>query len=149
MTTGKTIVLTRWTFVGKVMSLVFNMQSRLVIAFLPRRKCLLISWLLSPSAVILNHWCLRIILYTSFSFKNQHFLFTCVHLHLGIYLYMDSNFSTLDLHLLWIMAFLIYSLFSFASLSIFYINGIYLYISYFNFFYMSLKAMLAYIHLKL
>ena len=54
MTTGKTIALTRQTFVGKVMSLLFNMLSRLVIAFLPRRKCLLISWLQSPSAVILE-----------------------------------------------------------------------------------------------
>ena len=54
MTTGKTIALTRWTFVGKVMSLLFNMLSRLVIAFLPRRKCFLISWLQSPSAVILE-----------------------------------------------------------------------------------------------
>ena len=54
LTTGKTIALTRWTFVGKVMSLLFNMLSRLVIAFLPRRKCLLISWLQSPSAVILE-----------------------------------------------------------------------------------------------
>ena len=54
MTTGKTIALTRWTFVGKVMSLVFNMLSRLVITFLPRSKCLLISWLQSPSAVILE-----------------------------------------------------------------------------------------------
>ena len=54
MTTGKTIVLTRWTFVGKVMSLVFNMLSRLVITFLPRSTCLLISWLQSPSAVILE-----------------------------------------------------------------------------------------------
>ena len=53
MTTGKTIALTRWTFVGKVMSLLFNMLSRLVITFLPRSKCLLISWLQSPSAVIL------------------------------------------------------------------------------------------------
>ena len=53
MTTGKTIALTRWTFVGKVMSLLFNMLSRLVIAFLPRSKCLLISWLRSPYAVIL------------------------------------------------------------------------------------------------
>ena len=52
MTTGKTIALTRRTFVGKVMSLLFNMLSRLVIAFLPRSKCLLISWLQSPSAVI-------------------------------------------------------------------------------------------------
>ena len=54
MTTGKTIALTRRTFVGKVMSLLFNMLSRLVIAFLPRRKCLLISWLQSWSAVILK-----------------------------------------------------------------------------------------------
>ena len=50
VTTGKTIALTRWTFVGKVMPLHFNMLSRLVIAFLPRSKCLLISWLQSPSA---------------------------------------------------------------------------------------------------
>ena len=54
MTTGKTIDLTRWTFVGKVMSLLFNMLSRFVIAFLPRSKHLLISWLQSPSAVILE-----------------------------------------------------------------------------------------------
>ena len=54
MTTGKTIALTRWTFVGKVMPLLFNMLSRLVIAFLPRSKHLLISWVQSPSAVILE-----------------------------------------------------------------------------------------------
>ena len=54
MTTGKTIALTRWIFVGKVMSLLLNMLSRLVITFLPRSKCLLISWLQSPSAVILE-----------------------------------------------------------------------------------------------
>ena len=52
MTTGKTIALSRWTFAGKVMSLLFNKLSRLVITFLPRSKCLLISWLQSPSAVI-------------------------------------------------------------------------------------------------
>ena len=52
MTTGKTVALSRWTFVGKVMSLLFNMLSRLVITFLPRSKRLLISWLQSPSAVI-------------------------------------------------------------------------------------------------
>ena len=51
MTTRKTIALTRWTFVAKVMSLLFNMLSRLVITFLPKSKCLLISWLQSPSAV--------------------------------------------------------------------------------------------------
>ena len=54
MTTGKTIALTRCTFVGKVMSLLFNMLFRLVIGFLPRSKRLLISWLQSPSAVILE-----------------------------------------------------------------------------------------------
>ena len=54
MTTGKAIALTIWTFFGKVMSLLFNMLSRLIIALLPRRKCLLISWLQSPSAVILE-----------------------------------------------------------------------------------------------
>ena len=54
MTTGKTIVLTRQTFVGKVMSLLLNMLSRLVIAFLLRNKCLLTSWLQSPSAVTLE-----------------------------------------------------------------------------------------------
>ena len=54
MTNGKTIALTRQTFVDKVMSLLFNMLSRLVTAFLPRSKCLLISWLQSPSAVILE-----------------------------------------------------------------------------------------------
>ena len=53
-TTGKTIALTRWTFVSKVMSLLFNILSSLVIAFLPRSKRLLISWLQSPSAVILE-----------------------------------------------------------------------------------------------
>ena len=52
MTTGETIALTRWTFVGKIMSLLFNRLFRLVITFLPRSKCLLISWLQSPSAVI-------------------------------------------------------------------------------------------------
>ena len=58
MTTGKTIALTRWTFVRKVMTLLFNILSRLVITFLPRSKRLLISWLQSPSAVNLepNSW---------------------------------------------------------------------------------------------
>ena len=54
MTTGKTIALTRWNFVGKIMSLLFNMLSRLVITFLPKNKHFLISWLQSPSAVILE-----------------------------------------------------------------------------------------------
>ena len=56
MTTGKTIVLTKWTFVGQVMSLLFNMLSRLIIAFLPRSKCLLISWLQSASALYHLPW---------------------------------------------------------------------------------------------
>ena len=54
MTTGKTIALTRWTFVGKVMSLLFNTLSRFVVVLLLRSKCLLTSWLQSPSAVILE-----------------------------------------------------------------------------------------------
>ena len=54
MTTGKTMTLTRWTTIGKIMSWLFNMLSRFVIAFLPRSKRLLISWLQSPSAVILE-----------------------------------------------------------------------------------------------
>ena len=54
MTTGKTIALTQWTFVDNIMSLLFNMLSSLVITFLPRSKCLLVSWLQSPSAVILE-----------------------------------------------------------------------------------------------
>ena len=54
ITAGKTIALTRWTFVSKIMSLLFNLLSKFVIAFLPRSKCLLISWLQSPSAVILE-----------------------------------------------------------------------------------------------
>ena len=54
MTTGKTIALTRWTLVDKVMSLLLNMLSRVVMSFLPRSKRLLISWLQSPSAVILE-----------------------------------------------------------------------------------------------
>ena len=54
MTTGKTIALTGWTFIGKAMSLLFNMLSRWVITYLPRSECLFISWLQSPSAVILE-----------------------------------------------------------------------------------------------
>ena len=54
MTTAETIALTRWTFVGKITSLLFNILSRFVIAFLPKSKCLLISWLQSPSAVVLE-----------------------------------------------------------------------------------------------
>ena len=81
MTTGKTIALTRWTFVGKIISLLLNMLSRLVITFLPRSKCLLISWLQSPSAVILEYTA------TVFLFKNDDvlgILFT-VNMYVSIY----------------------------------------------------------------
>ena len=67
MTTGKTMALTRQTFVGKIMSLLFNMLSRFVIAFLPRSKCLIISWPKSPSAVFLEPKkikCLTVIKFT-------------------------------------------------------------------------------------
>ena len=67
MTTGKTIALTRWAFVGKVISLLFNMLSRLVITFLPRSKRLLISWLQSLSAVILEPKKIKSITVSTFS----------------------------------------------------------------------------------
>ena len=69
MTTGKTIALTRRTFVDKVMSLLFNMLSRLVITFLPRSKCLLISWLQSPSAVIF--WYMHLNVHCSTVYNSQ------------------------------------------------------------------------------
>ena len=67
MTTGKTIALTRPAFVGKVMSLLFNMLSRFIIAFLPRSKHLLISWLQSPSAVILEPEKIKSVTVSTFS----------------------------------------------------------------------------------
>ena len=69
MTTGKTIALTIWTFVGKVMSLLYNMLSRFVIAFLPRSKSLLISWLQSPSTVILEAKKIKVV--TAFIFYTS------------------------------------------------------------------------------
>ena len=75
MTTGKTIALTGWTFVGKVMSLLFNMLSRLVITFFPRSKRLLISWLQSPSAVIL-HMCVYIYIYLYSSIIKKKIIIT-------------------------------------------------------------------------
>ena len=72
MTTGKTIALTRWTFVGKVISLLFNMLFRLVITFLPRSKRLLISWLQSPSAVILEAKKLKSATLSTFSPSISH-----------------------------------------------------------------------------
>ena len=82
ITTGKTIALTRWTFFDKVMSLLFNMLSRLVITFLPRSKRLLISWLQSPSAVILEPKKIKSVVFPSIchrtgchdlSFRNAEF----------------------------------------------------------------------------
>ena len=67
MTTGKTIALTIWTFVGKVMSLLFNTLSRFVIAFLPRSKHLLVLWLQSPSAVILEPKKMKSVTVSTFS----------------------------------------------------------------------------------
>ena len=67
MTTGKTIALTIWTFVGKVMSLLFNTLSRFVIAFLPRSKHLLVLWLQSPSAVILEPKKIKAVTASTFS----------------------------------------------------------------------------------
>ena len=80
VTTGKTIALTRWTFVGKMMSLLYNMLSRLVIAFLSRSKCLLISWLQSPSAVILEpcFYCLTRICWLTVTSTYLHIV--CGHL---------------------------------------------------------------------
>ena len=70
MTTGKTIALTRWTFVGKVMSQLFNMLSRLVITFLPRSKSLLISWLQSPLWVVMDYFLILIVLWICSLYKK-------------------------------------------------------------------------------
>ena len=78
MTTGETIVLTRWTFVGKVMSLLFKILSRLVITFLPRSKRLLISWLQSPSAVILEPNLSDMQLVCTHSFRILHVSFQII-----------------------------------------------------------------------
>ena len=72
MTTGKTIVLTRWTFISKVMSLLFNILSRFVIAFLPKSKHLLISWLQSPSSVILEPKKMKSVIVSIFSPSTCH-----------------------------------------------------------------------------
>ena len=73
MTTRKTIALTIWTFVGKVMSLLFNMLPRFVIAFLPRSKCLLISWLPSPPTVILELKKIKVLMSVQCATDNQDF----------------------------------------------------------------------------
>ena len=72
MTTGKTIALTMWTFVGKMISLIFNMLSRFVTAFLPRSKCLLISWLQSSSTVILEPKKIKSVTVSTFSLSICH-----------------------------------------------------------------------------
>ena len=72
MTLRKTIALTRWTFVGKVTSLLFNTLSRFVIAFLPKSKCLLIPWLQSPSAVILKPKQIKLVTVSVVSLSTCH-----------------------------------------------------------------------------
>ena len=99
MKTGKTIALTRWTFVGKVMSLLFNMLSRFVIAFLPRSKCLLISWLQSSSAVILEPKEIKSVTISTFSPSICH---EVMGLEVMIFIFWMLNFkpvfSTLLFH---------------------------------------------------
>ena len=90
MTTGKTIALTRRTFVGKVMSLLFNMMSRLVIAFLPRSKCLLISWLQSPSAVILEPRKIKSVTVSTISPSICHVMFG-LSIHLSVDTWVAST----------------------------------------------------------
>ena len=84
MTTGKTIALTRQTFIGKVMSLLFNMLSRLVITFLPRSKCLLISWLQSPSAVILESKKIKFDTVSTVSPSICHEVIGCMDVRVGL-----------------------------------------------------------------
>ena len=78
MTTGKTVALTRWTFVVKIISLLINMLSRLITAFLPRSKCLLISWLQSPSAVILEPKKISLVLGYPFILKFEYSKVNCI-----------------------------------------------------------------------
>ena len=98
MTTGKTIALTRRTFVGKIMSLLFNMLSRLAITFLPRSKCLLISWLQLPSAVIFEFPYCPI----NFGLSSPH---NCVSqflkINLSIYIYLKNQSNNTDSASLW------------------------------------------------
>ena len=82
MTTGKTIALTRWTFVGKVMSLLLNMLSRFVIAFLPRSKHLLILWLQSPSSVILEPK--KIVCHSFHCVYNKEFIYIYIYQYIRI-----------------------------------------------------------------
>ena len=92
MTTGKTIALTRWTFVGKVMSLLFNMLSRLVIVFLPRSKRLFISWMQSPSAVILEPKKIKFVTVSIVSPSICYFLWSDG-LHAMIFIYWMLSFK--------------------------------------------------------
>ena len=99
MTTGKNISLTRWTFVGRVMSLLFNMLSRLAIALLPGRKCLLISWLQSPSAVILEPKKIRL-----YHIGRQTSSAHCLHCF-SMYLPWSDGTGCHDLKFLWMLSF--------------------------------------------
>ena len=95
MTTAKTIALTRQTFVGKVMSLLFNMLPRLVIAFLPRSKCLLISWLQSPSAVILEPTKIKSLTVSTVSPSICHEVMGPDAMILVFWIFIATHFSTL------------------------------------------------------
>ena len=96
MTTGKTIALTRWMLFGKVIPLLFNMLSRLVIAFLPRSKCLLISWLQSPSAVILEPKKRKSDTASAFSFSICHEVMgPDAHIFVSLMMSFKPAFSTL------------------------------------------------------
>ena len=94
MTTGKTIALTRRTFVGKVMSLLFNMLFRLVITFLPRSKRLLISWLQSPSAVILEPKKIKSAIVSTVSAK--HWIIHMTFPHRGNYLAQNVSSAKVE-----------------------------------------------------
>ena len=101
MTTGKTITLTRQTFVGKVMSLLFTMLSRLVLAFLPRSKCLLISCLQSPSAVILKSPKIKSLTVSTVSPSISHEVMGPDAMILVFWMFIATHFSTLAWKILW------------------------------------------------
>ena len=95
MTTGKTIALTIWTFVGKVMSLLFNMLSRFVMDFLPRSKSLLVSWLQSPSTVILEPKKIKSVTLSTFSLSTYHDVMGLDAMILVLWTLFYANFFTL------------------------------------------------------
>ena len=98
MTTGKTIVLTKWTFVGKVISLLFNMLFRFVIAFLPRSKCFSILWLQSPSTVILEPKKIKYVTVSIFSPSSFHEVMGLDAMILGFWMLFQASFFTLLFH---------------------------------------------------